>query len=166
MTEENIAWAAPTGSFKLRSAAMIRDGEDILLCKVDDLEGWFLPGGKVQFGESSSSALARELVEEIGVACTADGPALIVECVLEDEEVVHQEVCFYYEVEWPAGVPRSAVRSNAADQHRFAWVPAGELPAMNFMPMEIAGEIANARSGLRHLFFDRRTTRAEKADVS
>ncbi|CAM5288243.1 hypothetical protein SALBM311S_09820 [Streptomyces alboniger] len=87
-------------------------------------------------------------------------PTLIAECVLGDEAVIHQEVCFYYEVDWPAGVPRSIVHKNAADQHRFAWVPVDELQAMKFMPMEISGEIASAGSGLRHLFFDRRHSSA------
>ncbi|CAM5505421.1 hypothetical protein SALBM311S_05415 [Streptomyces alboniger] len=40
-------------------------------------------------------------------------PTLIAECVLGDEAVIHQEVCFYYEVDWPAGVPRSIVHKNA-----------------------------------------------------
>jgi ADP-ribose pyrophosphatase YjhB (NUDIX family) len=31
-----------------------------VLCTVDRLDYWFLPGGQVRFGEPSDAALARE----------------------------------------------------------------------------------------------------------
>jgi 8-oxo-dGTP pyrophosphatase MutT (NUDIX family) len=158
--EDNIAWFDPGNSFKLRVAAVVRDADYLLLCSVEDLDGWFLPGGKVQFGESSTAALARELVEEFGVECVIGRLSLIAECIRGEGEVVHQEVCFYYEVVWPADVPRVAVHDNVAEKHRFAWMKLGEIPGTTFMPMEIAGHLTRHDAELRHLFFDRRLIKA------
>jgi hypothetical protein len=47
----DISWSGPGGTFNLRAAAVICRGDDILLCTVDGLGYWFLPGGRVSFGE-------------------------------------------------------------------------------------------------------------------
>ncbi len=62
----DISWNGPDGTFNLRVAAVICRGEEVLLCTVDGLGYWFLPGGRVRFGEASDTALARELAEELG----------------------------------------------------------------------------------------------------
>jgi 8-oxo-dGTP pyrophosphatase MutT (NUDIX family) len=155
--ETNIAWSSPENSFKLRAAAFVRDADHLLICAVEDLDGWFLPGGKVQFGESSATALARELTEEFGVECAVGQPALIAESVRGEGQTVHQEVCFYYEVAWPADVPRDIVHVNAAERHSFAWVRIEELTGMTFMPREIVGHLIGHEAGPRYAFFDRRS---------
>ena len=58
MDENDVAWTTSAGSFKYRSAAVIRHDDRLLVCAVEHLDGWFLPGGKVQFGEGSADARA------------------------------------------------------------------------------------------------------------
>ena len=53
----DISWSGLSGTFNLRAAAVICRGDDILLCTVDGLEYWFLPGGRVRFGEPGAAAL-------------------------------------------------------------------------------------------------------------
>jgi ADP-ribose pyrophosphatase YjhB (NUDIX family) len=65
-TVSDISFSGPAGTFNLRVAAVIFRGDQVLLCAVDGLDYWFLPGGRVRFGEPSDVALVRELAEELG----------------------------------------------------------------------------------------------------
>jgi hypothetical protein len=44
-TAADISWSGPSGTFNLRVAAVITRGDQILLCTVEGLGCWFLPGG-------------------------------------------------------------------------------------------------------------------------
>jgi 8-oxo-dGTP pyrophosphatase MutT (NUDIX family) len=152
MDDDDIAWTNSAGSFKYRAAAVIRHDDRLLVCAVEHIDGWFLPGGKVHFGESSAEALIRELREEIKTDVTVTGgPLIVTESIRDDGGVVHQEVCFYYEVRWPEA---GAVDDLAG--HRFRWVRFAELAGLRFLPPEIAGLLAEQTTGTRHLAFDRR----------
>jgi ADP-ribose pyrophosphatase YjhB (NUDIX family) len=56
-----------TRSLGVRGLVLDRDGRVALVLHTY-LDGWYLPGGGVQRGESYDRALARELSEEIGLA--------------------------------------------------------------------------------------------------
>jgi ADP-ribose pyrophosphatase YjhB (NUDIX family) len=60
-TASDISFSGPAGTFNLRVAAVIVRGDQVLVCTVDGLDYWFLPGGRVRFGEPSDVALVREL---------------------------------------------------------------------------------------------------------
>jgi 8-oxo-dGTP pyrophosphatase MutT (NUDIX family) len=47
-------------------AAVISRADQLLVVTVGALDYWFLPGGRIQFGEPSHAALTRELAEELG----------------------------------------------------------------------------------------------------
>jgi 8-oxo-dGTP pyrophosphatase MutT (NUDIX family) len=153
--EEDIDWTATAGSFKYRAAAVVRDGERLLVCAVDHIDGWFLPGGRVQFGETSAAALARELREELELDLTVpDDPLLIAEGIRGDAAgAIHQEICFYYTVRWPDGVPPGEVHRLTG--HRFRWIGEADLSTLVFLPPEITPYLS-AKTGVQHLAFDRR----------
>jgi 8-oxo-dGTP pyrophosphatase MutT (NUDIX family) len=60
-------------------AAILRDGERVLLCHRLPSRRWFpdvwdLPGGHVEPGEQATAALVRELREELAVVIAEPGP--------------------------------------------------------------------------------------------
>ncbi|MBR7835816.1 NUDIX domain-containing protein [Actinospica durhamensis] len=159
MDRDDIAWADTAGSFKYRSAGVIHSGDRLLVSTVEHTDGWFLPGGKVHFGEASAAALVRELREELQLEVSVSGaPLLITEGIHAEGGTLYQEVCFYYAVSWPDEVSPESV----ADQggHRFRWIRCADLAAVRLLPPEIAPMIVQTLTGgsteLRHLAFDRR----------
>jgi hypothetical protein len=65
MARQDISWSTPRETFNLRVAAVIGHSHKVLLCTVDGLGYWFLPGVRVRFGESAQLALSRELTHHI-----------------------------------------------------------------------------------------------------
>lgn len=53
--------------FPTVDVVLIRGGEVLLIERTNEPQGWALPGGFVDYGESAEAAAARELAEETGL---------------------------------------------------------------------------------------------------
>jgi len=150
----DVAWTAPAGSFKLRAGAIVRDGDRILLCTTDGVDGWYLPGGKVEFGETAAAAVVRELHEELQLELIIGDLRLVTEDLVTFNGTLYQEVCFYYAVAWPA---QCHALQNAADEHTFRWIHLTDLPGSQLLPPQLGPYLLANPTGLRHLAIDRRS---------
>jgi ADP-ribose pyrophosphatase YjhB (NUDIX family) len=148
-TAGDISWNDPAGSFNLRVAAILTRGEQILLCTEAGLGYWYLPGGRVRFGESTDAALARELAEELGHEFPAGELALVVENMYAETGLEH-EIGFYYRLAWPATLDRDDL-DGGEPGHTFRWAPAGELGALRFEPARLVPVLQNPTGTLRHV---------------
>ena len=59
-TASDISFSGPAGTFNLRVAAVIFRGDQVLLCTVDGLDYWFLPGGILYYRLTWPAALAPD----------------------------------------------------------------------------------------------------------
>jgi len=57
--------------FPAADIAAIRDGKVLLILRKNPPEGWALPGGFIDYGESAEAAAVRELREETGMEASS-----------------------------------------------------------------------------------------------
>ncbi len=146
----DISWNGPSGTFNLRVAAIITRGEHILLCTVDGLGYWFLPGGRVRVGEPSDVALARELAEELGHVLPGGTLALVAENIFRERSLEH-EIGLYYQLSWPAELNPDDLRRGTEAGHHVRWVQVRELGTAGFRPAGLIPVLPELTGTLRHV---------------
>ena len=114
----------------------------VLLAHTGDDEYWYLPGGRIQFGEASGDALRREMREELGVDVDP-GPVRIVAenfFVAPDGNggrVRAHEMGLYRECAGDELPTEREFVGPEGPRTRFRWVAADELPGLDVRPRPV-----------------------------
>jgi 8-oxo-dGTP diphosphatase len=106
------------------AAAIVRDGRVLAARRRHDGR-WEFPGGKVEDGETARQAVARECREELGIDISVGGRI----AVAHDRSL---ELTVYAAV---LGHTRPAA---GADHDQLCWLPAAELPSLDWLPLDRA----------------------------
>ena len=118
----------PTRPILAVSAAVFRQGRVLIIRRAHaPLAGHFsLPGGRVEVGETLAAALARELMEEVGIEAEIVGFNRHVEAIYREGDRIRTHfVIASFVARWTSGEPRLSDEVDAVD-----WIdPAGPLPA-------------------------------------
>ena len=99
-------------------------GREVLLIKrgtAPRLGQWSLPGGRIEWGETSADAALRELVEETGVVAELAGLIDVVDGIMtsrETGEITRHYVLVDYAARWLSGEPTAG--DDAADARFFS----------------------------------------------
>lgn len=156
-----ISYDLPPGRFNLRAAAIaIRNGH-VLIHRATFQDYWSLPGGRVEWGESSEQTVARELEEELGVRGEVAHLLFVRESLFSDQGKRYHELGYYFRVSLPDSFP---FRTDGEICHRcrdgkadleFKWVPiAGEALAEHaFVPEALRERLSNLGNEIEHLVF-------------
>jgi 8-oxo-dGTP pyrophosphatase MutT (NUDIX family) len=149
---EDIAVTVGGHFFNYRVAAIIRLEDKWLISRLHKEDFWFLPGGRVQDGESTLDAMRREVVEELATECAALRPVFLAESFFSLHNRRFHEVCLYYEVELSGDKPYAIEGCTPVDGGMdLKWAAKHELAAMNLKPAFLAPRLAKLPPTLEHL---------------
>lgn len=107
--------------------------EILLIERKNEPHGWALPGGFVDYGESTEDAVVRELHEEVNLF--GYEPELICVASSPDRDPRQHVVSVVYMLEWK-GTPKAA-----DDAKNFDWFDMLQLPELAFDHFDIIQKV-------------------------
>ena len=121
------------GAIELIARGVLIGPHGLLLCRVIGKDHTFLPGGHIEFGESASSALTRELKEEIGMKIDVGNFLGALEHKFGQSGEKHHEINLVFLMSAPAIERRAKVA--AVEKHiEFVWQSINMLTEVNLLP--------------------------------
>lgn len=125
---------------------VIKDGK-ILVCKTEDRDYFFLPGGHVEFGENMRKALSREFMEETGRRVKSSKFIGTVENIFLQNGKLNHELNFIFltEIHGEIGAP-------AEDHLTFSWFSSLDLTEEKFVPPALRDAILKWRADKKPFF--------------
>jgi len=133
--------------FHLIARALILNNNHILLAHQKGADNTFLPGGHIEVGESATTALKRELYEELRVDLEIENFLGCVEADWEDGEMSKNfEINLVFQAVINNMDLNSPLTSHEAHLE-FFWSPVGDLGKHNLLPFPLQELIRNYTSG-------------------
>jgi 8-oxo-dGTP pyrophosphatase MutT (NUDIX family) len=114
---------------------VVKEGR-VLTCKAVQDGHYFLPGGHVEFGESASAAIVREMREEAAVTAVNLTPIGLFENTFGAGEELHHEINVLY-----AGAVEEEQVISVEPHIAFEWVPVAEFGNIPFLPEAFRAEL-------------------------
>jgi 8-oxo-dGTP pyrophosphatase MutT (NUDIX family) len=145
------------GVFNCRAAAVVVRDDQLLVTQETGSAFWYLPGGRVDFGESAAQSVVRALHEELAVVGQVIRPLYFVEnfFALSDGRPFHEwSMYFLAEIEADA-VPRTR-DANGLESHvdlRFRWAPLDALDKLPLRPSFLIESLKEMPDALEHIVY-------------
>jgi ADP-ribose pyrophosphatase YjhB (NUDIX family) len=162
MTERHmLSFVMGARRFNYRVAAVVVRDNHVLVCREDDDDYVMLPGGRVELGERSDVALAREIAEEMAVPGAVGRLVFTSESFYgRDDEGFHELSLFYAadvpDFPGPGGGDPVLVREDEGHVLQFSWValePA-VLRARRLLPDWLCDRLAALPDAIEHVIVD------------
>lgn len=96
-----ISFERNNNKFNFRVAGIVIHNERILLHTTLKDDFWNLPGGRVEFHESTDDALVREINEELNIDVQIERLLFVNEDFFEYDNMKYHELGFYYLISFP-----------------------------------------------------------------
>jgi 8-oxo-dGTP pyrophosphatase MutT (NUDIX family) len=132
LSPDNNNWANDGHLESIARGVCIKDGY-ILLTRAKGADITYLPGGHIEFSESASYALAREMIEEIGVQCEVQRFLGVAEHNFMQKGELHCELNIIFQYDSDVLQPDKPVES-CEDWIEFMWVKLENMKKMRLEP--------------------------------
>jgi 8-oxo-dGTP pyrophosphatase MutT (NUDIX family) len=149
--------------FNYRVAGVALQNGHVLICRDRADSFSLLPGGRVEFGETSFSALQREINEELQCSASPGELLFTAENFFEREGWEFHELAVYYRLILPQNFPFATsepclTTDDGECTLDFFWVPAESdaLQEQNLYPAWIAPRLAAMPEAHQHVIADDR----------
>jgi 8-oxo-dGTP pyrophosphatase MutT (NUDIX family) len=143
-------------TFNYRVGAIALRGSQVLLHYSQEGQHWYVPGGRVEFGESSAEALQREMQEEAGEQIEVGRLLWIAEDFFGDESEQVHELGLYYLVSFPPNSPVMQAEKQFQVQEDgkpsfYQWHDLNDLPDLILYPTFLKAGIPDLPTQTTHL---------------
>lgn len=142
--------------YNLRAAAIILNGDDILLHKIEGDPFWSVPGGRVDAGEFAAATIVREMQEELAETVTCGRLLWTVENFFTYRETQHHELGLYFLTQLSEGSrlltqagPYLGIEGDL--KLTFAWFKRSELQHVDIRPSFLATALASSELTMLHV---------------
>ncbi len=135
--------------FNYRVAAIIEARGKILLHRFLDADFSFLPGGRVQLGETAEDALIRELAEELNITAQITSLPFIAENFFKYEDEIFHEMNLFFRVD---GTSLELPADNEIkDGVEFLWRDGSNIAGLNLQPEFLQKELNHLPTTTKHI---------------
>lgn len=173
MTASMISFSTGEWRFHLRSAAVVRNGDFVLLHRMADDPFWALPGGRVEIGETAEAAVRREMREELGTDVQVVGLLAVVENLFTYRGRLQHGLEMHFNVTLPADSPLVGCEpfervedggvglngdNTSCTRLQFKWFHVSQISSIDLRPSFLREFlVADAGGGTLHFVHDDRT---------
>jgi ADP-ribose pyrophosphatase YjhB (NUDIX family) len=140
--------------FNFRAVGILLHADQILLHKINANPYWSLPGGRVEFQESASTSVIREMKEELQVDCTVIRPLWVMENFFNSFGHKFHEIAFYFLLSVPGNLLAKGNAFTEMDGKStllFQWHPVNGLDSVELYPKFLRTSIHTLPSTLTYI---------------
>ena len=148
---QDVKISCESGKFKFRVCGILKVNDKYLTVKIGENDFYCLPGGHVELGEDTDSAVLREMKEELGYDIKIVRLVSVIQNFFKtkDNKVFH-ELGYYYIVE-PTNVNNVnlddyvIIENDKGKEVRleFKWFTLDELQTARFLPEVLKTQLTN-----------------------
>lgn len=143
----DITFKIEDNKFNYRVCAVIINDERILAMRDRRAPYYYLPGGRVQMGETAEQAVVREVGEELGITAKINRPLWLNQAFFTEDidQVNYHELCIYFlmDITGTELLERGSCfyYEEGSTKHEFEWLPFERLADEYFYPLFLKKEI-------------------------
>ncbi len=135
-----------------RAIIVDKNSEKILFCAPKNESYFYLPGGHIEFGETATIALARELKEETGEEISPSKFSFVGtnENLFTQNEKFHHEINLYFHLDGVFSSEQKIISKE--DNIIFLWISISELSHYRILPESIIDMIKKWQEGSNNIW--------------